>query len=356
MLRFISLFVLLASAMSVSAQTVIDITSQDGTSVCSYPTNGISSSSTPGHLVARLSGTPYGSGCTTGTLSPPTALFTFLASNLTVSFTDGSTPASGTTITSYAWAFGDGGTSSTASPSHTYATGGTYSVTETVTASDGSNGSQTQTVTVSSGTTGGGGSCPAIASSTPGITNFNRLSGNLTINYGGLGNQTKDTTSFASVFNSSWPGDYNLAAIVPMPLSAYMSLQFTVPSPYFSTAPSTLYGEYSVGETGYSAPISMTISTKCGDFSQPGTSGSTVVAGCYRNMFASTQYLFWKNKAGSCQLQDGQTYFLNIINADISNVTASGGTAASSKNSQCTQTSCTDPLANGPGNWSTYNP
>ncbi len=353
MLRLISFFVLIVFAASLSAQTVIDITSQDGTSVCSYPTNGVSSS-TPGHLAARLSAAPYGTGCTTGTTNiPPTASFTYAANGLTVNFTDGSTDSDGT-IASRAWTFGDGGTSTAINPSHTYAAAGTFSVKETVTDNGGATGSQTQSVTVSSGS--GGGSCPTIASSGSGITSFKRLSGSVTISYGGLGNKSKDSTSFASVFNSAWPGDYNLAAIIPLPVSTYMSLQFTVPSPYFSTAPSTLYGEYSVGETGYSAPISMTISSSCGDFSQPGTSGSTVVAGCYKNSITSTQYLFWKNQAGKCQLQDGQTYYLNIINADVSNVTANGGTATSTKNTQCTATNCSVPLANGPGSWSTYVP
>ena len=44
-----------------------------------------------------------------------------------------STPRRRTTptaaITSYAWAFGDGGTSTAANPSHTYAAAGTYTVT-----------------------------------------------------------------------------------------------------------------------------------------------------------------------------------------------------------------------------------
>ena len=53
-------------------------------------------------------------------------------------------------ITSYAWTFGDGGTSTAASPSHVYAAAGTYTVALTVTGPGGSN-TQTRTnyVTVS---------------------------------------------------------------------------------------------------------------------------------------------------------------------------------------------------------------
>ena len=53
-------------------------------------------------------------------------------------------------ITSHAWTFGDGGTSTAASPSHVYAAAGTYTVALTVTGPGGSN-TQTRTdyVTVS---------------------------------------------------------------------------------------------------------------------------------------------------------------------------------------------------------------
>ncbi len=47
--------------------------------------------------------------------------------------------ASSGTITSYAWTFGDGGTSTAASPSHSFASAGTYSVALTVTGPGGSN-------------------------------------------------------------------------------------------------------------------------------------------------------------------------------------------------------------------------
>ena len=56
---------------------------------------------------------------------------------LGVQFTDQSTPGS-FPITSRAWSFGDGGTSTAQSPSHTYAAAGSYAVTLTVTTSAGS--------------------------------------------------------------------------------------------------------------------------------------------------------------------------------------------------------------------------
>ena len=71
--------------------------------------------------------------------SAPVAQFTGspLAGNfpLTVNFTNTSTGS----ITSYAWTFGDGGTSTLTSPSHVYSAAGTYTVSLTATGPGGSN-------------------------------------------------------------------------------------------------------------------------------------------------------------------------------------------------------------------------
>jgi len=85
---------------------------------------------------------------------PPTANFSFTTNALVATFTDSSTDSDGT-ISSRSWTFGDGGTSTATNPSHTYASAGTYSVTETVTDNGGATGSKTSSVTVTSG--GGGG-------------------------------------------------------------------------------------------------------------------------------------------------------------------------------------------------------
>ncbi len=65
----------------------------------------------------------------------PTAAFTATPTYLSVQFTNQST---GTAPLTYAWDFGDGGSSALPSPSHTYAAAGTYSVKLTVTGPGGS--------------------------------------------------------------------------------------------------------------------------------------------------------------------------------------------------------------------------
>lgn len=78
----------------------------------------------------------------------PTANFTSTTSGLTASFANTSAAATGRTIASSAWAYGDGTTGATTSPSHTYAAGGTYTATLTVTDDVGRTGTVSKTVTV----------------------------------------------------------------------------------------------------------------------------------------------------------------------------------------------------------------
>lgn len=88
-----------------------------------------------------------GSTCSTD----PTAGFSWSATGLAASFTDSSTDPDGS-IVSWLWDFGDGNTSNAQNPSHTYASGGSYSVNLAVTDNDGNTGSANQYVAVSTST------------------------------------------------------------------------------------------------------------------------------------------------------------------------------------------------------------
>ncbi|WP_020404892.1 PKD domain-containing protein [Gracilimonas tropica] len=85
--------------------------------------------------------------------NPPVVNFSYVWTNLSVDFTQEATDTDGS-IVSYSWDFGDGSSSSSANPSHTYSSGGSYTVTLTVTDDDGATGDLSGTVTVSSGSTG----------------------------------------------------------------------------------------------------------------------------------------------------------------------------------------------------------
>lgn len=88
----------------------------------------------------------YNFGSGGGNLAP-TASFTYSCTNLSCTFTDGSSDPDGT-VASWSWNFGDGTTSTVQSPSHTYSTGGTYTVNLTVTDNGGATGATSKSVTV----------------------------------------------------------------------------------------------------------------------------------------------------------------------------------------------------------------
>ncbi len=89
--------------------------------------------------------------------NPPTASFTFSCSGLLCGF-DASGSSDDIGIQSYAWEFGDGATGSGPALSHTFGSGGTFTVRLTVTDTGNQSSSTTRSVTVSGG---GGDPCTA---------------------------------------------------------------------------------------------------------------------------------------------------------------------------------------------------
>ncbi|NYJ06259.1 beta strand repeat-containing protein [Petropleomorpha daqingensis] len=95
--------------------------------------------------------TPVGGGTPANT--PPTASFTATPSGLAVSVNGSASNDPGGSVASYSWGWGDGTTPGTGvTAGHTYAAGGTYTITLTVTDNGGLTGTTTRTVTVAPNT------------------------------------------------------------------------------------------------------------------------------------------------------------------------------------------------------------
>lgn len=71
--------------------------------------------------------------------TPPVAVFSESCNNLDCNFSDGSSDVDGTVV-SWLWDFGDGNTSGSSNPAHTYASAGSYTVQLTVTDDDSDTG------------------------------------------------------------------------------------------------------------------------------------------------------------------------------------------------------------------------
>ena len=77
----------------------------------------------------------------------PSANYTYSCTDLSCDFTDSSTDSDGA-ITSWTWNYGDGNSSTTQNPNHSYASAGNYTVSLTVTDDMGASDSSNQSVTV----------------------------------------------------------------------------------------------------------------------------------------------------------------------------------------------------------------
>jgi len=198
----------------------------------------------------------------------------------------------------------------------------------------------------------GSGVCPAQIDSQGSFAHWSPAS-YLNVDYLQYGIRGVDPSAFPAIFDfpsentNPWPGAYGVYAGIYLPLNKYVSAAFTVAN---WLDMSSLYGQYSIGDLNYSAPISMSISYSCGDFGQ--FVPTTVVPNCLVNAATAGGSLSWQGAPNeqACVLQPGTTYYLNVINADISQL-PSTGIAVSTANASCNANVCFDPLINGPGNW-----
>ena len=191
---------------------------------------------------------------------PPVANFTFTTSGLTANFTDASTDSDGT-ISSRSWNFGDGGTSTATNPSHTYAAGGTYTVTLTVTDNGGAQNAKSSPVTVSSG---GGGSTQLL-----GNTGFESgtSSAPWTMSSGVANNDVTDEPAHAGAWDA-WMDGYGrthtdtVSQTVAIPAGkTSATLQYYLHVDTAETTSSTAYDTLKVQVTNTSGTVLATLAT-----------------------------------------------------------------------------------------------
>ncbi len=126
----------------------------------------------------------------TSVLGNPVAAFTSTVSGMSVAFDASGSTDTTSTLTSYAWTFGDGGTATGKTASHLYSTAGTYTVSLTV--ADATN--QTNTVTKSVVI-----AAPPVANKPP-VASFVFTTSNLTVSFDG----TKSSDSDGTPANHAW--------------------------------------------------------------------------------------------------------------------------------------------------------
>ena len=139
-----------ASGMFLAGGSLWYATKSDG-KLHQAPWNGTTVTG-PSTIDALATGNWAARGVFVSTVAPPVApaaSFTSSCLNATCFFNGSASTAPGSTITSYAWDFGDSSTATGVQPQHTYAGPGTYQATLTVTNARGDTNSVTQPVTVS---------------------------------------------------------------------------------------------------------------------------------------------------------------------------------------------------------------
>ena len=115
----------------------------------------------------------------------------------------------------------------------------------------------------------------------------------------------------------AFPGTVNINQRVFLSRNGYVALEFTVPSDLALNTAGAFRFEETQPQTN-PARMSMTISKSCGDFSPTATAPLTNA--CVLNNATANGNITWGYTPGNsaiCQLQPGETYFLNIVHASL---------------------------------------
>jgi len=157
---------------------------------------------------------------------PPTAVaaasITSGTAPLSVNFTGSGSSDSDGSIVSYAWVFGDGGSATTANPTHSYTAAGSYVATLTVMDDDGATDTDTITINV----TNPGGGCTSNCTRVSGINMMVRSNGSVMGTVAVVNeNGTAVTTG---VVSATWTLPNGATSSVTAPLTALGTARFTV--------------------------------------------------------------------------------------------------------------------------------
>ena len=168
-----------------------------------------------------------------------------------VSFTGTGSSDSDGTLTNYHWAFGDGSQATGVSVSHQYTTGGTYTVTLTVTDDDGATAQDTTTANITGG--GGGDVTPPSITHTPvangqiegrAVTVDASITDNVAIASVSLNYRVGSAGNFASVvmtqgMGNAWSGTIGAMGVGTPVVEYYITALDTAGTPNTANSPAT---------------------------------------------------------------------------------------------------------------------
>ena len=130
-----------------------------------------------------------------------------------------------------------------------------------------------------------------------------------------------DNPDYSTVYGHNWsggadrpfPGTQNQTWRLFLPQKHYVSLRFTVPS----DMPEGREGNYVYTGTNVSGKMAVTISKQCGDFNPLPSSPMNAKCALTLNPGDSLPWGHLPGSARVCVLEPGQTYYLNVLFANL---------------------------------------